>query len=268
MLHDKEDRARLIRQASKQAIALAMEGRWKEAVESNKGILESFPDDVDTLNRLGRAHMELREYNEARVAYQRARDLDPYNSIADKNLKRLSNLDGDSEAKEDAGRLVEPRYFIEEIGKAGVVKLFNLAPKEILARVVAGDRVNLEINDGNLTARSEDGQLLGWVEPRHGQRLARLMSAGNQYLATVTSSSEDDIAIIIRETYQHPSQANQLSFPTKGVDVVRPFVSDKVIRHHLEYEDGGVEEPYGLTGDEEGEQGPEETPEETEEEEE
>jgi hypothetical protein len=269
MLHDKEERARLIRQASKQAITLAMEGRWKEAIGANKGILESFSDDVDTLNRLGRAHMELGEYDEARAAYQHAWDLDPYNSIADKNLRRLANLDGDSEAKEDAGRLVEPRYFIEETGKAGVVKLFNLAHKEILSRVVAGDRVNLEINDGNLIAKSEDGQLLGWVEPKHGQRLARLMGAGNQYLATVTSSSDDGIAIIIRETYQHPSQANQLSFPSKGLEAVRPFVSDKLIRRHIEYEEGSIEEPgYGLTGDEEGEPGPEEAPEETDEEEE
>lgn len=266
MVHDKEEQARIIRQASRQAIALALQGRWREAVEVNKDILTNFPADVDTLNRLGRAHMELGEYDEARTAYQRAKELDPYNSIADKNLRRLSNLDGDK-AKEEAARLVEPRYFIEETGKAGALRLINVAPKETLAKVVAGDPVRLEISDGNLAVRSQEGVLLGWVEPRHGQRLARLMNGGNQYLASVISSSEEGIAIIIRETFQHPSQAGQLSFPSKGLENLRPYVSDKLIRRHLtEFEEGAEGEGFSL-GEEEGEAEPEEAAEENEEEE-
>jgi tetratricopeptide (TPR) repeat protein len=269
MLRDKEERARLIRQSSRQAITLAMEGRWKEAVEANKGILENFPDDVDTLNRLGRAYIELGEYAEARAAYQRAREIDPYNSIADKNMRRLANLEGETGAKEESGRLVEPRYFIEETGKAGVVRLFNLAPKDILSRVVAGDRVSLEVDGGNLMVKTEEGQILGWVEPKHGQRLAKLMSGGNEYLATVTSSSENGITVMIREIYQHPSQSNQLSFPSKGLEAGHPFVSDKLIHRHLEYEESGLEESeYGLAGDEEIEPGSEEVADETEEDEE
>jgi Flp pilus assembly protein TadD len=94
MVHDREEQVRLIRMASRQAVALALQGRWREAVEANKGILENFPSDVDTLNRLGRSHIELGEYAEARAAYTRAKALDPYNSIADKNLSRLAHLDG------------------------------------------------------------------------------------------------------------------------------------------------------------------------------
>ena len=266
MLHDKEEQARLIRQTSKQAIALAMDGRWKEAVEANTSILTSFPGDVDTLNRLGRAYMELGEYAEAKKAYKHARELDPYNTIAEKNLKRLANLDDGSQANESAGKLVEPRFFIEEIGKAGVVKLVNLAPKETLARLVAGDRVNLVAEGANLAVTSEEGRQVGWVEPRHGKRLMGLISGGNQYLATVTSSSDEGIAIIIRETFQHPSQAGQLSFPSKGLEAVRPFVSDKLIRQ-MEYEEGGMDES-GFGTEEEGEVGQEEIPEDTEEEEE
>jgi len=253
MVRDKEEQARLIRQASRQAIALALEGRWREAVEANKGILENFPNDVDTLNRLGRAHIELGEYDEARAAYTRAKELDPYNSIADKNLRRLAHLDGDEEAaKGDGASKLEPNYFIEETGKAGVVKLQQLGPKEVLARMVAGDRVELEVNDGNLSVKNEAGEVLGMVEAKHGQRLARLMAGGNKYLATVTSSSDESLAIIIREVYQHPSQAGQLSFPSKGVESLRPFVSDKLIRHRMEYDEGSAEEPgYGLLSDEE-----------------
>jgi len=269
MQRDKEELARLIRQSSKQAITLAMDGRWKEAVETNRSILESFPEDVDTLNRLGRAYMELGAYSEAKNAYSQAQALDMYNPIAEKNLKRLENLLVDDAAQEDAGKLVEPRYFIEEIGKAGVVKLQNLASKAVLAKLVAGDRVNLEPGDSSLAVTNEKGEQVGQVDPVHSKRLLRLMSGGNRYLATVTSSSDDGIAIIIREIYQHPSQAGQLSFPSKGLEAVRPFVSDKLLRRHMEYEDGGMDENGGGMGlDEEGEPNQEETPEETDEEEE
>ena len=66
---------RLRRQSSKQAIALAMQGRWREAVAVNKSLIESFPSDVDAYNRLGRAYMELGEYSQAREAYQQALEL-------------------------------------------------------------------------------------------------------------------------------------------------------------------------------------------------
>lgn len=90
MVYENEEQARLIRQSSQQAIALAIAGRWREAVAANKGIIESYPNDVDAYNRLGRAYMELGEHSLAREAYSLAKGLDPYNIIADKNLRRLS----------------------------------------------------------------------------------------------------------------------------------------------------------------------------------
>ncbi len=260
MVMDNEERARLIRQNSKRAIALAMEGRWREAVAANRAILEAYPMDVDALNRLGRAHLELREYNEARAAYQRARELDPYNSIADRNLKRLASLEAEQgNGQDEAERPAEPRYFIEETGKAGVVRLVNLAPRQVLAKTVAGDRVNLAASDGNLVVTDGAGTVLGWVEPRHGQRLARLMAGGNRYLASVVSASENGLSVMIRETYQDPSQAGQLSFPSRGVDNLHPYVSEKLLRSRMEYEDEPSED-MGFGGEEENEESrPEET---------
>jgi tetratricopeptide (TPR) repeat protein len=252
MVHDKEEQARLIRQASKQAIALAIEGRWREAIEANKGILENFPGDVDTFNRLGRAHLELGEYAEARNAYSRSRELDPYNNIAEKNLRRLAHLDGDEEGMKGEGATkLEPNHFIEETGKAGIVRLQQLGPKEVLAKMVAGDKVVLQAHGGSLTVKNENGDLLGMVESRHGQRLIRLMVGGNKYAASVTSSTEEALSIIIREIFQHPTQAGQLSFPSKGVDSTRPAVSDKLAHRHPDYEEGTSEEPgYGLQSEE------------------
>jgi len=73
------------------------------------------------------------------------------------------------------------------------------------------------------------------VEPKHAQRLIKLITGGNQYTGAVVGSGEDRVTVIIREVYQDPSQAGQLSFPPKGVEGLRPYLSDKMLRRELEY---------------------------------
>ncbi len=244
------EEARLIRQSSKRAIALAMEGRWREAVETNKSIIENFPNDVDAYNRLGRAYMELGEYLKARQSYSRAKELDSHNTIAEKNLRRLAYLGEAVGSEDNSAHRVEPRHFIEETGKAGVVGLFRLAPKEILAKMVAGDRVYLRIDEANLMVENGSGEYLGRVEPKNAQRLVKLTKGGNKYMAAVVSSSEDMMAVIIREVYQHPSQVEQLSFPSRGVEGHSPYAGDRKFRRQLKYEAVGEPDYTSVGGDE------------------
>ena len=92
MTRDDEKQIRYKEQRSKEAIDLAMQARWQEAVDVNKEIVESFPEDVDSYNRLGRAYMELGQYKQAQEAYSQAVKLDPYNAIANRNIRRLNDL--------------------------------------------------------------------------------------------------------------------------------------------------------------------------------
>ncbi len=64
-----EEAARLKRQGAEQAIQLALESKWEEAVALNRAILDAQPNDVDTWNRLGKALLELGRYREAHEAY-------------------------------------------------------------------------------------------------------------------------------------------------------------------------------------------------------
>jgi hypothetical protein len=242
MTYQEEEQSRLRRQASKEAITLALQGQWKEAIAINKNLIEKFPSDVEALNRLGRAHMELGEYRDAEAAYKKTLEIDQYNAIAQKNLQRLSYLKKSKTAVDTNTHKLEPQQFIEEIGKAGVVQLYNLAKPAVLARMVAGDIVNLKINENNLGVQSTRGEYLGQVEPRHGQRLVRLMRGGNRYSAAIVSSTDRAVTAIIREVYQDPTQLGQLSFPTRGIEAPRPDITDRVIRRELEQEDA-------LTGD-------------------
>lgn len=235
MAYREEEQVRLRRQRSKQAIALAMQGRWREAVVANQEIIASFPGDFDAYNRLGRAYIELGDYALAKEAYERAIELDPYNIIAQKNLQRLSYLGEAMAGSEADSDQVEPQHFIEETGKTGVVELLYLAPREILAKMVAGDRVYLRVDGPGLTVENGRGEYLGQVEPKHSQRLIKLMAGGNRYSAAIVSSTEDRVVVIIREVYQDPSQTGQLSFPPKGIESLRPYLSDKMLRRGLEY---------------------------------
>jgi hypothetical protein len=196
--------------------------------------------------------MELGEYSRAKEAYSRAMELDPYNTIAKKNLHRLSQLGEGTVASEDVLRRVEPQHFIEETGKAGVVSLYRLAPRETLVKIVAGDRVYLKVDRSSLIVQDGRGEHLGQVEPKYGQRLIKLMRGGNKYTATVINSTEEMMTIIIREVYQDPSQAGQLSFPLKGFERVRPYVSDRMFRRDLEKEEEVVGGPgYSIVGGDE-----------------
>ena len=168
------EKAKLRRQRTNEAIALAMQSRWEEAVAVNKSIIEIFPDDADAYNRLGKALTQLGIYGEAREAYSRALEIDPNNGIARKNLERLVHLN-EIDTERANGRQVSSHLFIEETGKADVTEIHQLAPPNVLARVAAGDAVNLKPKGQALTLESTDGDSFGEVEPNLAdQRILRL----------------------------------------------------------------------------------------------
>ena len=226
-----EDKARLRRKASQEAISLAMQSRWQEAVAVNESIIELFPTDIDAYNRLGRAFMELGEFARAKEAYSRGLELDRNNAIAQKNLQRLSLLPASKVKVKKERREVAPDLFIGEMGKAGVVNLQNMAPGEVLARMATGNQVDLKVRGKQLIVENEQGEYLGLVGPPHGFRLARLIEGGNKYTAAIVSVDDKTARVIIREVFQHPSQVGRPSFPVKAVEGFQPHVKDTLLRH-------------------------------------
>ena len=226
-----EDKDRLKRKASQEAIALAMQSRWQEAVAVNQSIVESFPTDIDAYNRLGRAFIELGDFARAKEAYGRALELDSNNVIAERNLHRLSLLPKSQMPVKEERREVAPNLFIGDMGKSGVVNLQNLAPQEVLARMTAGNQVYLEVRGQQLVVQNEGGEYLGRVDPQYGFRLAKLIEGGNQYTAAIVSLDNDRAKVLIREVFQHPSQLGRLSFPVKAVEGFHPHVKDTLLRH-------------------------------------
>jgi tetratricopeptide (TPR) repeat protein len=236
MTPNDEKLIRFKEQRSKEAIDLAMQARWQDAVKVNEELIQSFPDDVDTLNRLGRAYMELGKFAKAKEAYKHTVKLEPYNAIATRNLRRLNDLKETHKAPVETDK-VDPEKFIEEIGKAGVVALTDLAPKEKRALTVAGDKAVIKLDGSYLVAENGHGGYLGKVEQKKANRLIRLMLGGNKYSAVVIKSTADGMTVMVRETFQHPSQVGKLSFPPKGMEEFRAYGSDKLLKSAAEDED-------------------------------
>ena len=77
-----------------EAIELALANRWAEAVQVNRGIMDRFGPDEETLNRLGKAYTELGQLCDATEAYKGTLKMNPVNPIAVKNLGKLQTMRG------------------------------------------------------------------------------------------------------------------------------------------------------------------------------
>ncbi|HWQ11828.1 MAG TPA: tetratricopeptide repeat protein [Roseiflexaceae bacterium] len=213
-----DEKLRLRRRLQSQAVDLAARNRWQEAVDVNLQLL-SLGEDTDTLNRLGKAYFELGRLADARDAYQRALRLTPNNPIARKNLERIEELLARSatmHAPSKTGRqLVDLRLFITETGKTALTTLIDVARGPTLGAIVTGERVELRLDGRNVLVYDVDGNLIGRIEPKLAQRLSELMAGGNRYAAAVAYAHGHQVRILVRETYQDPSQRGRVSFPGK-----------------------------------------------------
>ncbi|MBI3746777.1 MAG: tetratricopeptide repeat protein [Chloroflexi bacterium] len=230
---------RLKRQLAEQAIAHAAAGKWSEAADTNRRLLE-LGADAEAENRLAKALWEQGELGSAREHYQAALALDPTNRIAERNIDRLKTLlvaAGERTVPAQDGSKAPVRIFVEETGKTGFAHLIDLPDPRKLAQVNPGDAVELQPEGNRLIAMS-NGMRIGIVEPRVAARLLKLIADGNKYSAGVTSLGAVDVRIIIREIYQDPRNYGKVSFPTaaKSTDL-RPYTKGTLVREDEELED-------------------------------
>jgi tetratricopeptide (TPR) repeat protein len=230
---------RIKRTLAEQAIASAAAGKWSEAAETNRRLLEMGPE-ADAENRLAKALWELGELGAAREHYQAALALDPTNRIAERNIDRLRTLlvaAGDKTVPAQDGSKAPVRIFVEETGKTGFAHLLDLPDAKKLAQVNPGDSVEMT-PEGNRLIAFSNGMRIGVVDPRVAARLLKLIAEGNKYLAGVTSLGAQDVRIIIREIFQDPRNYGKVSFPTaaKSTDL-RPYTKGTLLREDEELEE-------------------------------
>jgi tetratricopeptide (TPR) repeat protein len=222
-----EERTRLRKQMTDQAVRLAISSRWDEAAVVNREFLKLFGDDPDAYNRLGKSLTEMGQIREARAAYSRALELDHTNTIAKRNLDKLASME-DSGATSAPPSQLDTRLFVEETGKATVAALQAVAPARTQL-LDAGDVIDLKVEGNAVNAIDGNGEYIGMVEPRIGLRLARLMSGGNRYSAAIVTTT-GEMKVMIRETFQDPSQIGKVSFPQARATDVRAYTRRGLLR--------------------------------------
>lgn len=221
-----EERARLRKQLSDQAVKLAVSSRWDEAVTVNRDYLRIFGEDPDALNRLGKALSEVGQVSDARKTYGRAIELDPTNTIARRNLDRLASMQ-DSGVSGTPSQL-DTRLFVEEAGKAAVTTL-QAVDANVAAVLDPGDVVQLQAQGNAVNVVTTTGAYVGMVEPRIGLRLTKMMAAGNLYSAALITAS-GGVKVMLRETFLHPSQIGRVSFPQSRATDVRGYTRKGLLR--------------------------------------
>ncbi len=234
-----------------EAIELALANRWVEAVQVNRGIMDRFGPDEDTLNRLGKAYTELGQLNEAIEAYKSTLKLNPVNPIAVKNLSKLQALRGGQPVPTSKAK-VDVDAFIEETGKTSLTALHVHADGDPCSKVAGGDPVKLIVAGDTMNVETARGVYLGHLEHALGRRLIKFLEGGNRYSGAVATCEGGAVKIIVRETYQDPKFFGRPSFPIKrGREEFRPYAKESLLTRNAdveEVEEDGEEPAEELEG--------------------
>ncbi|MGH7639612.1 MAG: tetratricopeptide repeat protein [Candidatus Dormibacteria bacterium] len=214
-------------EAADEAVRLALDSRWQEALVLNDELLTRFGPDADTCNRRGKALLELGRLGDAEAAYRTALELSPGNQIARRQLAKLAELRAGREEVAPVQAAVDIALFTDEPGKTAITNL--LPARGVGSRAVApGDPVQIEVREETVVVRSLRGLELGGIEPRLSQRVAKLSQGGNRYAGAITHVDEAGIQLILRETYQAPELAGTNSFPLRKLREIsyRPYAKE------------------------------------------
>jgi tetratricopeptide (TPR) repeat protein len=219
------------------AIQLAMESKWEEAVELNQFILENFGPEDQAYNRLGKALTELGRLEEARDQYEKSLKLNPFNTVAKKNRSKLEVLIQHKDDIKTGVTRVDLNLFVEEMGKTVITQLEAVEDPAVCDKVVAGDIAELSVAGDAITVTTLRGIHLGQLEPKMARRLIKFMQGGNRYQAGVTNCDGGLVRVIVRETYQDPKFAGKPSFPMRAKREVafRPYARESLIRRDAEF---------------------------------
>ena len=229
------DKNKIKREKAQQAVDLALDGLWAEARSLNEDILQYFPDDIEAMNRLAKANLELGNLSTAKKNFEKVLYLSPYNSIARKNLDRLYLLPKRKTTSRNTKK-VAPKLLLEKNGRTGITVLRTCASQDILAHVASGDLVTLEVSNESLRVLNSDGITLGYVETKLASRLVKLIGKGNCYDAAVLSATPAKVSVVIREIYRHPSLLGVISFPAVSKEEYPSGINNVLLRYEIEKE--------------------------------
>lgn len=213
-----------------EAVQLASEAQWEEAIELNNFMIETFGPDEACHNRVGKALTELGRLDEAKAAYDRALELNPMNLVARKNTQKLENLMKAHQGVRAGAVKVDMNLFVEEMGKTTTTNLRS-TDDDVCSKVAPGDVAELRVEGDGIAVDTVRGVRIGSLEAKLARRLLKFVQGGNRYQAGVIACDGGVVRVIVREVYQDPTFAGKPSFPiTRKRDVeFRPYAREALV---------------------------------------
>jgi len=224
------------------AIDAALACDWNKAETINRQIIKQDPQNTACLNRLARALFELGKYQQAKKIYQSVLEIDPYNPIAQKNLKRATAFKKNESrvvTNPPQSIIITPNLFLEEAGITKVVNLLKVAEPQKLSKLYAGALVNLVTKNRGITVTDYENNYLGVLADDMAHLLLKLIKGGNKYQALIKSVKPNGLSILIREVFRSKKFRNQPSF----LDSSKPltYSSDNITLTYDDSASDGVE---------------------------
>lgn len=216
-----------------QAIQTALRGDWQTAISLNKRLLKENPNDIETLNRLAFAFMVLGKAKEAKQMYQKVLSLDSQNPIALKSLRRLTSSPKNGFQTHQLATDMDT-LFLEETGKTKVIELVNVAEPRIVANLMTGELLTLQVKRLKIFVLDEKKRYIGMLPDDIGKRLIRLLKGGNCYQVYIKAIEARKVTAFFRETKRVTRFKNQPSFVS--TDKTKSLMS----KHHAMHKDTDI----------------------------
>ncbi len=217
------------------AVQLAVDARWEEAVELNEFIIQSFGADEGSQNRLGKALTELGRLEDAKAAYDASLGINPMNPVARKNASKLESLINAKDILKGGPVKVDLNLFVEEMGKTTTTTL-RAAAGGVCSKVAPGDVAELRVDGDGIEVDTVRGVRVGSLEPKLARRLLKFVQGGNRYQAGITSCEGSTVKVIVREVYQDPKFVGKPSFPIvrRREAEYRPYTRERLVSPDVE----------------------------------
>lgn len=191
---------------AKLAIDAALQCDWERAIDYNTAILRQEPNNLQALNRLARAYLEIGNKEQAQELCHKVLEIDRYNPVALKNLQLIPQ-------KQITTKQIANEDFIEKPGETLLVSLIKLTNKDVLNQLYSRQPVELKINQGRLiSVYSLANQRLGALPDDLSFRLKNLIKKGFRYQACIKSAQSNKLTIFIRETKRPKKYQSSPSF--------------------------------------------------------
>lgn len=212
-----------------EAIQAALNNNWSRAIELNLCLVKNNPLDTDAFLRLAKAYDESNKPTLSQRAYKTVLKIDKFNTIAKRGLLRLQTLKKHKIPRRCVNTLLKSSLFLEEQGKTRAVNLVSLTTPNILLNLKIAEELQLIIGKHTISIKDKLGRYLGRIPDDLSQRLIKLMSRGNQYLAVVKEVDGKLLQIFLKETKLGKRNAGIPSFPSTG-EQYHSFLPEEAIK--------------------------------------